>query len=86
MMAKRANLAANVKAAAAADGEPPLFPELPAVPIKPKQSSRAGRKAIYAWIEPSEHLKLKRLALDTGRSVEALVTEGVGLVFLKHGL
>jgi hypothetical protein len=83
MMAKRANLAENVKAAAgasAATGEP-----IALAFQEPKRSmSRVGRKAIYAWVEPAEHLKLKRLAVDTGRSVEALVIEGVQLVFERH--
>src|SRR5271163_864874 len=84
-VAKRPSLAANVKAAA---GEPALSPVLrtmeepqPAAPVAPlaakRSASRAGRKAIYAWVDPAEHRKLKRLSLDTVRSIDALVTEGV---------
>jgi hypothetical protein len=90
-MAKRANLAANVKAAA---GAPVALP-LPATRVQPapapethpdakRTASRVGRKAVYAWVDPTEHMKLKRLALDTGLTIEALVTDGVQLVFAKH--
>lgn len=91
-MAKRPSLAANVKAAA---GEPAVLPvmrrEPPlaerVTPQEPKRSaSRAGRKAIYAWVDPAEHRKLKKLSLDTERSIDALVTEGLHLVFEKHGV
>jgi hypothetical protein len=62
----------------------------PAEPVAPpeakRSASRAGRKAIYAWVDPAEHRKLKRLSLDTDRSIDALVTEGVHLLFEKHGI
>ena len=90
-MAKRPSLAANVKAAA---GEPAILPVMrmeqppePVAPQEPKRSaSRAGRKAIYAWVDPAEHRKLKKLSLDTDRSIDALVTEGVQLLFEKRGV
>ena len=89
-MAKRPNLAANVKAAA---GEPAVAPMLrtieprPTSPLEVKRSaSRVGRKAIYAWVEPAEHRKLKRLSLDTERSIDALVTEAVQLLFERYGV
>jgi hypothetical protein len=91
-MAKRPSLAANVKAAA---GEPAILPAIraeppPVEPVlaqEPKRSaSRAGRKAIYAWVDPAEHRKLKKLSLDTERSIDALVTEGVQLLFEKYGV
>ena len=92
-MTKRPNLAANVKAAA---GEPPILPvarlaEPPpaAEPVTPpeakRSASRVGRKAVYAWIDPAEHRKLKKLSLDTDRSIDALVTEAVHLLFARHG-
>jgi hypothetical protein len=92
-MAKRPSLAANVKAAA---GEPPVLPVMraepppAAEPVPPQETkrsaSRVGRKAIYAWVDPAEHRKLKKLSLDTDRSIDALVTEGVHLLFEKHGV
>lgn len=93
-MTKRPNLAANVKAAA---GEPPVTPVARfAEPIRAaepiaaseakRSASRVGRKAVYAWIDPSEHRKLKKLSLDTDRSIDALVTEAVHLLFEKHGV
>jgi len=89
---KRPSLAATVKAAATT--------ETAAAPVAahtisndavssaagPKRSpSRTGRKAVYAWIDPAEHKRLKRLSLETGRSIDALVTEGISLLFDKHG-
>ena len=93
-MGKRPNLAANVKAAA---GEPPVLPVARMIEAEPaehppsaegakRSASRIGRKAIYAWVDPAEHLKLKRLSLDTGRSIDALVTEAVHLLFDKNGV
>lgn len=96
---KRPSLAANVKAAAAeehADEAPAvkaaparrmLVPTNATAPTETKRSaSREGRKAVYAWVDPAQHMKLKRLSLDTGRSIDALVTEGVSLLFGKHGV
>jgi hypothetical protein len=93
-MAKRPSLAANVRAAA---GEPPILPvarliepppptEPAALPDAKRSASRVGRKAIYAWVDPAEHRKLKKLSFDTERSIDALVTEGVQLLFEKHGV
>lgn len=94
---KRASLAANVKAAAGDAGTAPVAS--PADPVKQMRTAaneqaeagkrspgRAGRKAIYAWVEPAEHKKLKLLSLETGRSIDALVAEGVALLFARHGV
>lgn len=88
---KRSSLAANVKAAAADVALPPVVPEPPMKrmpapanadrPTEGKRSpSREGRKAVYAWVDPALHKQLKRLSLETGRSIDALVTEGVELL------
>jgi hypothetical protein len=89
-MGKRPNLAANVKAAA---GAPPIEPLAPIVqsaavgqPEAKRSASRVGRKAIYAWVDPAEHRKLKKLSLETERSIDALVTEAVHLLFDKHSV
>ncbi len=92
-MGKRPSLAANVKAAA---GEPAVLPlarmaelsppEHASQPEAKRSASRAGRKAIYAWVDPAEHRKLKRLSLETDRSIDALVTEGLHLLLEKHGV
>ena len=57
-----------------------------AAPDPKRNSSRVGRKAIYAWVDPAEHRRLKRLSLDLDRSIDALVTEGVHLLFERHGV
>ncbi len=91
-MAKRPNLAANVKAAAGASPVAPVaqsvqpVAEPAAQPEGKRSASRAGRKAIYAWVEPAEHRKLKKLSLETERSIDALVTEAVHLLFEKHNV
>lgn len=89
-MARRPNLALNVKAAA---GEPAVAPimqaaaQRAALPSDAKRSaSRTGRKAVYAWVDPAEHRKLKKLALDLDRSIDALVTEGINMLFQRHGV
>jgi len=88
-MGKRPNLAANVKSAA---GEPAVVPIMQAVaervappPDAKRSPGRTGRKAVYAWVDPAEHRKLKKLSLDLDRSIDALVTEGIHLIFEKHG-
>ncbi len=94
---KRPSLAANVKAAAEepADDVPltkaapvhhVLVPTNAATTETKRSASREGRKAVYAWVDPAQHMKLKRLSLDTSRSIDALVTEGVALLFAKHGV
>jgi hypothetical protein len=90
---KRASLAANVKAAAAAPTAQAPLPERMSPPERAtrpaggrRAASREGRKALYAWVDPAEHLKLKRLSLETGRSIDALVAEGVGLVLARNGI
>lgn len=91
-MTKRPNLAANVKAAAGEPAVPPaaqLIQPLPK-PVTPPEAkrsmSRAGRKAIYAWVDPAEHKKLKQLSLETERSIDALVTEAVHLLFERYSV
>lgn len=98
---KRPSLADNVKAAAAtAEAEPMRQPAAKRAPAHKvpapgndagageakRGGSREGRKAIYAWVDPAEHLKLKRLSLDTNRSIDSLVTEGVSLLFAEYGV
>ena len=83
-MSKRPSLAANVKAAAG-DAPPPLVAQAlrsvsapEATPSETKRNpSRAGRKAVYAWVDPAQHKRLKRLSIDTERSIDSLVTEAV---------
>lgn len=90
---KRPSLAATVKAAATTEtAAAPVAAHtisndaVSSATTGPKRSpSRTGRKAVYAWIDPAEHKRLKRLSLETGRSIDALVTEGISLLFDKHG-
>jgi hypothetical protein len=90
-MGKRPNLAANVKAAVGAPPSVPVAQIVQSVPVAAqpeakRSASRVGRKAIYAWVDPAEHRKLKKLSLETERSIDALVTEAVHLLFERHGV
>ena len=85
-MAKRSNLAASLKAAAG--GEAPsasrqianltqtVLPP-PAMAKGGRAPSRSGRKAVYAWVDPAMHKRLKLLSLESGQSIDALVTQAV---------
>lgn len=90
-MGKRPNLAANVKAAAgeaqltvAQFVRPAAEPAFEASSDKKRGQSRAGRKAVYAWVAPAQHKQLKRLSLDLERSIDSLVTEAVQTLLTAH--
>ena len=84
-MAKRPNLAASLKAAAG--GEAPSASRQiasltenapsPAISKEGRAPSRSGRKAVYAWVDPAMHKRLKLLSLESGQSIDALVTQAV---------
>ena len=86
---KRPCLADNVKAAAAAAAPPPL-PRMPGpsndAPVArgKRSATRERRKAVYAFMDPAEHRALKMLSLDTGRTIDALVTKAVQDLMAKH--
>jgi hypothetical protein len=43
-----------------------------------------GLKRITVAVDPDEHKKLKRLAVDAGRSIEDLMREALADLFAKH--
>lgn len=88
-MGKRPNLAASLKAAATGERPPTpaqqlerLAEAVTAAPAKERTKrapSREGRKAVYAWVDPAMHKKLKLLSIERGDSIDALVTEALSM-------
>ncbi|WP_253203976.1 ribbon-helix-helix domain-containing protein [Methylosinus sp. KRF6] len=48
-------------------------------------ATREGMKRITVAVAPDEHKKLKRLAVDAGRSIEDLMREALADLFAKQG-
>lgn len=46
--------------------------------------SRLGRKAVTIYLETEAHQQLKMLAVNEGRSVQALMVEAINDLFEKH--
>ena len=84
-MSKRPSLADTMKAVAAQKAASPLLPY--SSPLEHKvgasdsegegkryfAATREGMKRITVAVAPEEHKKLKRLAVDVGRSIEDLM-------------
>jgi homoserine dehydrogenase len=101
-MSKRPSLADSMKAvqhvpARSAKPAPPSAPVIVAVApvVAPAEqgeakryiaNTRVGMKRITAVVEPQEHRKLKRLAVDTGESIEELMREALADLFMKRGV
>ena len=49
------------------------------------QPGRAGKVPITGFFDPAVRLRLRRLALDTGTTSQALVAEALDDLFAKHG-
>jgi Ribbon-helix-helix protein, copG family len=47
-------------------------------------ATREGLKRITVSVDPDEHKKLKRLAVDADRSIEDLMREALADLFAKH--
>ena len=58
-------------------------PETPMVDGK-KQASREGLVSFTFWTEPDVRDDIKRLAIDSGRSVQELMTEAAKDLVAKH--
>jgi len=91
-MTKRPSLAETMKAAQ--KPPPPVLPAIAADHAAPERAgegkryfaaTREGMKRITVAVAPDEHKKLKRLAVDAGRSIEDLMREALGDLFAKHG-
>lgn len=79
MAAKRPSLAesmSKVRQAPVQVIEAPA-PVTPTAAAKEKAASREGMKRATALLSPDEHRRLKRLSVDSGDSIEALLHEAV---------
>jgi hypothetical protein len=98
-MSKRPSLAESMRQVAEAPKEtvPPLPTSPPVVTEQekaPESSSserrfyaatRAGRKKVTATLAPSDHKRLRQLALEHDVTTEALLTEAISDLFVKYG-
>lgn len=95
MSAKRPSLADTMKAVAAQKAATPV-PPTPESEHRTREAggegdgkryfaaTREGMKRITVAVVPEEHKKLKRLAVDAGRSIEDLMREALADLFVKH--
>src|SRR5208283_3112142 len=94
-MIKRPSLAETMRyAATAPDPAPPTAPAAPTrINVPPSSgretsfyaASRAGKKKVTATLAPSDHKRLRRLALERDATTEALLTEAINDLFAKYG-
>lgn len=95
MSIKRPSLADTMKAVAAQKAPPPAPPKLAPEHTAREAgeegegkryfaATREGMKRITVAVAPQEHKKLKRLAVDAGRSIEDLMREALADLFTKH--
>jgi hypothetical protein len=47
--------------------------------------SRAGKKGLVLYVDPQVPLALKRIALDTGVSVQVLAMRALNMLLERHG-
>jgi len=59
-------------------------------PVAPKASTRAkareGKKAIVGYYSPEMSQQLQGLAIKQERTMQAMLGDGLNLLFEKHGL
>lgn len=90
-MAKRPSLAESMKSVSQ-PSRPVVLPVAPAARPTGQEgegrryhaATREGLKRITAPVAPEEHRRLKRLSVDTGRSIEELMREAIADLFAKH--
>jgi hypothetical protein len=86
-MTKRPSLAESMKSvqnAAPAPASPRAVPERAGEGRPYFAATREGLKRITLAVDPDEHKKLKRLAVDAGRSIEDFMREALADLFAKH--
>ena len=50
----------------------------------PVAASRAGKIAMQAHVNKEAHVQLKILSVETGKSIQELLVDGVNAVFTMH--
>ena len=95
-MSKRPNLAAALHDAGARPAQaqtPAAALALVEAPVTPaatsagpaRAPSRVGQRAVTLYVKPEAHKQLRLLAVDTGASVQDLMTEALNDLLRKHG-
>lgn len=64
--------------------EPEPEPEPEPKRKSPVAASRAGKIAMQAHVNKEAHVQLKILSVETGKSIQALLVDGVNAVFTMH--
>lgn len=57
-----------------------------AKPQKPRPATRRNKKGLVLYVDPEVSLALRRLALDTGETVQSLGLRALALLFERHGI
>lgn len=92
-MTKRPSLAATMKAVKETQPPAPVAVLVPAPAVSLPETgkkpyfaaTREGMKRVAVSLPPEEHRRLKRLAVDAGRSIEDLMREALADLFNKVG-
>lgn len=64
--------------------EPEPEPEPELKRKSPVAASRAGKIAMQAHVNKEAHVQLKILSVETGKSIQELLVDGVNAVFTMH--
>ena len=64
--------------------EPEPEPEPEPKRKSPVAASRAGKIAMQAHVNKEAHVQLKILSVETGKSIQELLVDGVNAVFTMH--
>lgn len=90
-MSKRPSLAESMKAVGAQTSSVAPIVESAAVsataPAEGKRyhaATRVGMKRLTVVVEPEDHRRVKRLSVDTDRSIEDLMREALADLLQKH--
>lgn len=95
-MSKRPSLAEKMRQAAEApDLAPPAAAPQPSHVAEPSDAvgperrfyaaTRVGKKKVTATLAPSDHKRLRQLALERDATTEALLAEAISDLFAKYG-
>jgi hypothetical protein len=88
-MPKRPSLFAVKPAEAGETTEEPTVAPVPPPAWKPatvRPPSRAGKRVLSIYLDPTAWKQIRQLALDGDTSTQALGEEAINLLFEKHGL
>lgn len=64
--------------------EPEPEPEPEPKRKSPVAASRAGKIAMQAHVNKEAHVQLKILSVETGKSIQELLVDGVNAIFTMH--